>query len=192
MPKPAMEQKQRQGLSHRASSRLRLAVLLFATALTVGILQVAESARSIQSAENRVKGDEGIFLGKSLESVVSGVAVDGNVVVTQASCGYLQFADSWAAHLEAIGTTNYVFIAEDDSSAVYLESRFPGHVAPVFLIIKDSSLPGSIEMLDWEAKDFKKLNCMRPTYLLAFTGLGYNALWLDLDISLLHWARPSR
>ena len=51
------------------------------------------------------------------------VAVDNTVILTQTSCGYLEFAVNWITHAEALGITNWLTIAEDEMALNYLNTR---------------------------------------------------------------------
>ena len=59
----------------------------------------------------------------TLQSRFSAVAVDNTIILTQTSCGYLEFAINWILHVEALGITNWITIVEDDESLSYLNER---------------------------------------------------------------------
>jgi len=54
------------------------------------------------------------------------MAVDNKVILTQTSCGYLEFAVNWIYHVEALGITNWLTVCEDLAALNFLEDRFPG------------------------------------------------------------------
>jgi hypothetical protein len=51
------------------------------------------------------------------------LAKDNTVILTQASCGYLEFADNWAFHMDVLGIDNWLMVAEDTSALQYLSER---------------------------------------------------------------------
>ena len=59
----------------------------------------------------------------TLQSRLSALAVNNTIILTQTSCGYLEFAINWILHAEALGVTNWITIAEDDESLRYLNER---------------------------------------------------------------------
>ena len=121
---------------------------------------------------------------ESLQVMVARLAVSDTVVLSQASCGYLQFADNWAAHLTRIGVSNFVIVADDQVALDYLGGRLPGHVLPASLIT-NKPMPVSTTLREFSTDAFAKVSCMRPMYLQAFTELGVRVLWLDLDVAML-------
>lgn len=58
-----------------------------------------------------------------LEQRFASVATDNTVILTQTSCGYLEFAVNWITHAEALGITNWLTIAEDEMALNYLNTR---------------------------------------------------------------------
>ena len=58
-----------------------------------------------------------------LEQRFASVATDNTVILTQTSCGYLEFAVNWITHAEALGITNWLTIAEDDMALNDLNTR---------------------------------------------------------------------
>ncbi len=58
-----------------------------------------------------------------LEQRFAAVAKDNTVILTQTSCGYLEFAVNWITHAEALGITNWLTIAEDEMALNYLNTR---------------------------------------------------------------------
>ena len=59
----------------------------------------------------------------SLAQRIEAVATDNTVILTQTSCGYLEFAVNWITHAEALGITNWLTICEDEVALEYLNSR---------------------------------------------------------------------
>ena len=59
----------------------------------------------------------------SLAKTFEAVAADNTVILTQTSCGYLEFAANWITHAEALGITNWLTIAEDQIAMDYINSR---------------------------------------------------------------------
>lgn len=51
------------------------------------------------------------------------VATDNTVILTQTSCGYLEFAVNWITHVEALGVRNWLTICEDQMALDYLNTR---------------------------------------------------------------------
>ena len=73
----------------------------------------AASARHLTADQNPL----------SLAQTFEAVAVDNTVILTQTSCGYLEFAVNWITHAEALGITNWLTIAEDQVALDYINSR---------------------------------------------------------------------
>lgn len=59
----------------------------------------------------------------SLAQRIEAVATENTVILTQTSCGYLEFAVNWITHAEALGITNWLTICEDEVAFNYLNSR---------------------------------------------------------------------
>lgn len=51
------------------------------------------------------------------------VAREGTIILTQASCGYLELADNWISHAEALGVSNWVTVAQDTTAFAYLTEK---------------------------------------------------------------------
>jgi hypothetical protein len=58
------------------------------------------------------------------------LAKDNTVILTQASCGYLEFADNWAVHMESLEIDNWLMVAEDITAQQYLSERQAPCFAP--------------------------------------------------------------
>ena len=69
-----------------------------------------------------------------LKRRIDRIAHWNTVVVSQANCGYLPFAENWLHHAAHVNLSNYLIITEDEPSAAYLEQRHPGHVIPAQLL----------------------------------------------------------
>ena len=120
----------------------------------------------------------------AFESAVSRRAVNGTVVITQASCQFLQFADNWVAHVQLLGLHNFLVIAEDEVAENYLSERYPGHVISAALLTHQP-LSQHSKLAEFGTAEFAQLTCKRPTYLQAILQLGLSVLWLDLDVAVL-------
>ena len=59
----------------------------------------------------------------TLAKHMAALARDNAVVLTSASCGYLEFADNWIAHVEALGISNWLTVAQDAATLQYLSER---------------------------------------------------------------------
>ena len=59
----------------------------------------------------------------TLAKRLAALARDNTVVLTLASCGYLDFADNWIAHMEALGISNWLTVAQDAAALQYLSER---------------------------------------------------------------------
>lgn len=59
----------------------------------------------------------------SLAQRFEAVATDNTIILTQTSCGYLEFAANWITHAEALGITNWLTIAEDEVALNYINAR---------------------------------------------------------------------
>ena len=120
----------------------------------------------------------------TLASRLTRLAAKRNIIITQASCGYLQFADNWVAHIQLVGLHNFLIIAEDQTAQFYLEDRYPGHVVSAALLT-NQPLSQRSEFFEYATAGFSRLTCMRPTYLRAVLQQGFSVLWLDLDAAVL-------
>lgn len=99
-----------------------------------------------------------------LQERVTAVAVDNKVILTQTSCGYLEFAVNWITHVEALGITNWLTIAEDETALKFLEERYPGHALPASAFTNQALSDGNA-LYEWGSAAFTKVACARPTYL---------------------------
>ena len=95
-----------------------LFVLSGAAMVTCRSSNVADQLRSKQMKLLDDGGQQSI-----LQTRVAAVAVHNLVILTQTSCGYLEFAINWILHVEALGVTNWLTIAEDQESLKYLNER---------------------------------------------------------------------
>ena len=86
------------------------ALTYLAVLLAIG---TAASARHLTADQNPL----------SLAKTFEAVATDNTVILTQTSCGYLEFAVNWITHAEALGVTNWLTIAEDQVALDYINSR---------------------------------------------------------------------
>lgn len=118
-----------------------------------------------------------------LLAILESVAVEKTVIITQTSCGYLDFAENWITHAEGIGIKNYLTVVDDDVSFEYLNARFPGHIVSV-----DIFAPGAINfnmpLLDFGSKSFNKMSCDRLIYQRKVLERGFSMLWIDMDTVL--------
>ncbi|CAL5224088.1 g6714 [Coccomyxa viridis] len=129
------------------------------------------------------------------------LARDNTVVLTLASCGYLDFADNWITHVEALGISNWLTVAQDAAALQYLSERqaqsasmYPGHVLPISDFTGETLGDGS-DLLEWGTSAFSVMACKRPLYLQAVLDLGYSVIWSDMDAVWLrdfHTLAPSR
>lgn len=92
------------------------------------------------------------------------MAVDNKVILTQTSCGYLEFAVNWITHVEALGIKNWLTIAEDETAMRFIEERYPGHAIPASAFTNEA-LSGGNALYEWGSAAFTKVACARPTYL---------------------------
>ena len=86
------------------------AVTCLAVLFAIG---TAASARQLTADQNSL----------SLAKIFEAVATDNTVILTQTSCGYLEFAVNWITHAEALGISNWLTIAEDQIALDYINSR---------------------------------------------------------------------
>ncbi|CAL5221951.1 g4228 [Coccomyxa viridis] len=124
----------------------------------------------------------------TLAKHMAALARDNAVVLTSASCGYLEFADNWIAHVEALGISNWLTVAQDAATLQYLSERYPGHVLPVSDFTGETLDEGS-DLLEWGTPAFSVMACKRPLYLQAVLNLGYSVIWSDMDAV---WLRDFR
>ena len=59
----------------------------------------------------------------ALADRLAAFAKDNTVIVTQVSCGYLDFADNWIASVESLDISNWLAVAQDQAALDYLSTR---------------------------------------------------------------------
>ena len=79
----------------------------------IAIMSVAAKGRHLMSEQPS----------STLADRLSALARDNTVILTLASCGYLEFADIWIAHVEALGISNWLRVAQDAAALQYLTER---------------------------------------------------------------------
>ena len=88
---------------------MKVAYFLF----TIAVVSVAANGRHLMSEQPS----------STLANRLSALARDNTVILTLASCGYLEFADNWIAHVEALGISNWLTVAQDATALQYLTER---------------------------------------------------------------------
>ena len=59
-----------------------------------------------------------------LNRLLEATAEGNTIILTQCSCGYVDFAVNWITHAEALGITNWLTLCEDEATLKYLDSRW--------------------------------------------------------------------
>ena len=59
----------------------------------------------------------------ALSERLAALAKDKAIIVSQATCGYLDFADNWVAHLGELDIDNWLIVAQDTAALEYLTQR---------------------------------------------------------------------
>ena len=59
----------------------------------------------------------------ALADHLAALAKDKTVIVTQVSCGYLEFADNWIASVNSLDISNWIAVAQDQAALDYLSAR---------------------------------------------------------------------
>ena len=59
----------------------------------------------------------------ALADRLAALAKDKTVIVTQISCGYLEFADNWIASVDSLDISNWLAVAQDQAALDYLSAR---------------------------------------------------------------------
>ena len=80
--------------------------------LTIGLLQTT-MARHLMSEQPS----------SALADRLAALAKDKTVIVTQVSCGYLEFADNWITSVDALDISNWLAVAQDQAALDYLSAR---------------------------------------------------------------------
>ncbi|CAK0732131.1 hypothetical protein CVIRNUC_000089 [Coccomyxa viridis] len=145
--------------------------------LTIGLLQTT-MARHLMSEQPS----------SALADRLAALAKDKTVIVTQVSCGYLEFADNWITSVDALDISNWLAVAQDQAALDYLSARYPGHVLPVTDLMStgaEGGLEAGIDLLEWGTTAFSEMACTRPLYLQAVLNLGYSVIYSDLDAAWL-------
>jgi rhamnogalacturonan II specific xylosyltransferase len=99
-----------------------------------------------------------------LEAHVAAVADDNKIILTQTSCGYLEFSMNWITHAEELGIHNWLTVVEDETSLRYIDDRYPGHTVPASLFTNESLGDGNA-LYEIGTANFNKVACARPLYL---------------------------
>ena len=100
---------------------------------------------------------------------------DAFIILTNANCGYIDFALNFWEHYQRLGYENIVIIAEDCVAYSHLVSvigRY--HVAPP--LVRSNS-----RAQFFESEDFGKLVSTRPVYMHYFLNRGISVIWQDID-----------
>ena len=82
------------------------------TLVAIGLLQTT-MARHLMSEQPS----------NALADHLAALAKDKTVIVTQVSCGYLEFADNWIASVESLDISNWLAVAQDQAALEYLSAR---------------------------------------------------------------------
>ena len=59
----------------------------------------------------------------ALADRLAALAKDKTVIVTQVSCGYLEFADNWIVSVNSLDISNWLAVAQDQAALDYLSAR---------------------------------------------------------------------
>ena len=97
-----------------------LALAIFCTASVSSTRTLLDDDGAPDSSVLVLPGDE---QAPTLRSRIDAVAVDNTVILTQTSCGYLEFAVNWIQHVSKLDVTNWLTIVEDADSLEYINSR---------------------------------------------------------------------
>lgn len=109
------------------------------------------------------------------------VALNKTVILTQASCGFLTFAENWILHAQDAGVSNWITIVEDDQSLQYLSKKYEGHIIPVSYF-PDFNLKNGTSFMDNDGGDvFNALMCDRLKHQQTVLEHGYSVVWSDID-----------
>ena len=116
----------------------------------------------------------------TLITILRQSAVDNTIILGEASCGFLEFAENWIMHVQQLNITNFLIIASDSASYAHLHASYPAHIIPasLFELAKDMT-PG--QLLPYGSKAFNQMMCKRISYQQAVLAHGYRLLWSDLD-----------
>ncbi|BDA40517.1 probable UDP-D-xylose:L-fucose alpha-1,3-D-xylosyltransferase MGP4 [Coccomyxa sp. Obi] len=115
-----------------------------------------------------------------LRSILERVAVDKTVILTQASCPYLDFAENWILHVEGLKIKNYLILVDDDVAFKYLDKNFPGHTVHPS-IISNAPRHGPKPLMRYDSLDFNNMMCQRLGIQKRVLDLGFSFLWTDMD-----------
>lgn len=108
------------------------------------------------------------------------VAVDNTVIISQASCDYLDFAENWILHAQEAEVRNWLMIVEDEPSLHYLGGKYGEHIIPVDLM-PDFTLKNTTNFIKYGGDDFRDLMCNRLIYQHKILEEGFSVVWTDID-----------
>ena len=104
-------------------ARLVPCVLAFAIFCTANVGSTRTLLESEETPDSNVLVLPGDHQPSTLRSRIDAVAVDNTVILTQTSCGYLEFAINWIEHVVKLDVTNWLTIVEDAESLEYINNR---------------------------------------------------------------------
>ena len=111
------------------------------------------------------------------KELVEHVAKNGTVLVTWANFHYLDFTESWVAHVRALNITNYLVGAMDEKMFRALHERG----------IHTFSMGGDTQTTDfgWGSEAFHKMGQEKVRLVQAFLKMGYAVFVCDVDTAIM-------
>lgn len=115
--------------------------------------------------------------------VLREIAPNGELIVTSATCGYLDMLLNWIAQLRSINVHNFLVIAEDLQAYEYLLTVIPRQtlMSSAFGRPFGQVAKGGAAMFD--SPDYSW--CSRPFYLRKLIEQNMTVIWIDSDAMLL-------
>jgi rhamnogalacturonan II specific xylosyltransferase len=107
-------------------------------------------------------------------------SIDNTIILTQASCPFLDVAENWIIHATKAGIKNWITIAEDEPSLLYLNATYSDHVVPASWF-SHRALKNTSTYMAYNTDEFDKMMCDRLIYQRAVLHLGFIMVWVDMD-----------
>lgn len=110
------------------------------------------------------------------------ISPEGRLIVTSATCGYLDMLLNWIAQLQSINLTNFLVIAEDLQAYEFLLTVIPRQTVMSSAFGRPFGQK-SQKSFEFGSSDYSW--CSRPYYLKKLIEQNMTVVWIDSDAMLL-------
>ena len=118
-------------------------------------------------------------------NILNTIAIDNTIIVISVNCGYVDIAQNWLLHIQRLGITNYLVVAQDNVVYPILTKYVPDSHNHVVLLnkpkedVSDIVEKGSFTF--WTT-GFFKICQQRPYIIKSILQQGYNVIYSDSDL----------